>query len=172
MDCGFYLSPFSSNWPRKYLHACTRNAKLPPRHHHRPLSYFSVTDVTRRLTRLSYQKCIEKLRMVVLLCTEPAPNASWEGITYCECEFDMLLATSCRTRGSVSLLIHCPLVCGFFAHIPSAGRAIAQAARVRSCGICGGQSGAGQVFSEYFCFPCQSSDHQILHHHNHPGQVQ
>jgi hypothetical protein len=30
----------------------------------------------------------------------------------------------------------------------------------------------GQVFSEYFDFPCQSSFHQILHHHNHPGQVQ
>jgi hypothetical protein len=29
-----------------------------------------------------------------------------------------------------------------------------------------------QVFSEYFGFPCQSSFHQILHHHNHPGQVQ
>jgi hypothetical protein len=30
----------------------------------------------------------------------------------------------------------------------------------------------GQVFSEYFGFPYQSSFHQILHHHNHPGQVQ
>jgi hypothetical protein len=30
----------------------------------------------------------------------------------------------------------------------------------------------GQVFSEYFGFPCQYSFHQILHHHNHPGQVQ
>jgi hypothetical protein len=29
----------------------------------------------------------------------------------------------------------------------------------------------GQVFSEYFSFPCQSSFHQILHPHNHPGQV-
>jgi hypothetical protein len=27
----------------------------------------------------------------------------------------------------------------------------------------------GQVFSEYFDFPCQSSFHQSLHHHNHPG---
>jgi hypothetical protein len=27
----------------------------------------------------------------------------------------------------------------------------------------------GQVFSEYFGFPCQSSFHQILHHNNHPG---
>jgi hypothetical protein len=25
----------------------------------------------------------------------------------------------------------------------------------------------GQVFSAYFGFPCQSSFHQILHHHNH-----
>jgi hypothetical protein len=30
----------------------------------------------------------------------------------------------------------------------------------------------GQVFFEYFGFPYQSSFHQILHHHNHPGQVQ
>jgi hypothetical protein len=30
----------------------------------------------------------------------------------------------------------------------------------------------GQVFSEYFGFPCQSSFHQILYSHNHPGQVQ
>jgi hypothetical protein len=30
----------------------------------------------------------------------------------------------------------------------------------------------GQIFSEYFSFPCQSSFHQILHPHNHPGQVQ
>jgi hypothetical protein len=27
----------------------------------------------------------------------------------------------------------------------------------------------GQVFSEYFGFPCQSSFHQILHLHHHPG---
>jgi hypothetical protein len=31
----------------------------------------------------------------------------------------------------------------------------------------------GQVFSEYFGFPCQSSFHRIiLHPHNHPGQVE
>jgi hypothetical protein len=30
----------------------------------------------------------------------------------------------------------------------------------------------GQVFSEYFGFPCQSSFHQIHHPHNHLGQVQ
>jgi hypothetical protein len=29
----------------------------------------------------------------------------------------------------------------------------------------------GQVFSEYFRFPCQSF-HQFLHHHNHPGLAQ
>jgi hypothetical protein len=27
----------------------------------------------------------------------------------------------------------------------------------------------GRDFSEYFGFLCQSSFHQILHHHNHPG---
>jgi hypothetical protein len=30
----------------------------------------------------------------------------------------------------------------------------------------------GQVFSEYFGFPCKSSFHQILNSHNHPVQVQ
>jgi hypothetical protein len=30
----------------------------------------------------------------------------------------------------------------------------------------------GQVFFQYFGFPCQVSFHQIRHHHNHPGQVQ
>jgi hypothetical protein len=33
--------------------------------------------------------------------------------------------------------------------------------------ICGGQSGVGQVFSEYFGFPRQSSFHQFFHNHNH-----
>jgi hypothetical protein len=30
----------------------------------------------------------------------------------------------------------------------------------------------GQVFSEYFGFPCQSSFHQFFHHHTHPGLAQ
>jgi hypothetical protein len=30
----------------------------------------------------------------------------------------------------------------------------------------------GQVFSEYFGFPCQSSFHQFLDHHNLPGLAQ
>jgi hypothetical protein len=30
----------------------------------------------------------------------------------------------------------------------------------------------GHIFCEYFGFPCQSSFHQILYPHNHPGQVQ
>jgi hypothetical protein len=29
----------------------------------------------------------------------------------------------------------------------------------------------GQVFSEYFGFPCKTF-HQFLHHHNHPGLAQ
>jgi hypothetical protein len=39
--------------------------------------------------------------------------------------------------------------------------------RVWSSGICGGQSGAGRVFSEYFSFPCQTSFRQLLHNHPH-----
>jgi hypothetical protein len=30
----------------------------------------------------------------------------------------------------------------------------------------------GQVFSEYFNFPCQTSFHQFLHHHNQLGLAQ
>jgi hypothetical protein len=31
---------------------------------------------------------------------------------------------------------------------------------------------SGQVLSEYFGFPCQNrSFYQLLHHHNHPGQL-
>jgi hypothetical protein len=50
------------------------------------------------------------------------------------------------------------------------------AARVRAqvwqVGFAVDKVALGQVFSKYFGFPCQSSFHQILHHHNHPGQVQ
>jgi hypothetical protein len=59
------------------------------------------------------------------------------------------------------------------------GRAIAQAvsrrlptaaawvrAQFRSCGICGGQSGTGVGFSEYFGFLCQFSFHRLLHTHH------
>jgi hypothetical protein len=45
-------------------------------------------------------------------------------------------------------------------------------ARVWQVGFVVDNAALGQVFSEYFSFPCQSSFHQILHHHNHLGQVQ
>jgi hypothetical protein len=64
------------------------------------------------------------------------------------------------------------------------GRAVAQAvsrwlptaaARVRGpaehVGFVVDKAAMGQVFSEYFGFPCQSF-HQFLHHHNHPGLAQ
>jgi hypothetical protein len=38
-------------------------------------------------------------------------------------------------------------------------------ARVYPCGICGGQSGTGQVFSEYFGFPCKYIIPPLLHIH-------
>jgi hypothetical protein len=66
------------------------------------------------------------------------------------------------------------------------GRAIAQAvsrwlptavARVRaqvwSSGICGGQSGAGAGFLRVLRFPLPIFiPSKILHHHDHPGQIQ
>jgi hypothetical protein len=65
------------------------------------------------------------------------------------------------------------------------GRAIAEAvsrwfptvadragARVWQVGFVVDKVASGQVFSEYFGFPCQNrSFHQLLHHHNHPGQL-
>jgi hypothetical protein len=59
------------------------------------------------------------------------------------------------------------------------GRAVAQRLDAgfppRRAGFTSGQhvgfvvdkAALGQVFSEYFGFPCQSF-HQFLHHHNHP----
>jgi hypothetical protein len=73
----------------------------------------------------------------------------------------------------------------FFKDICILGRAIAQtvsrwlptaAVRVRAHSghvrFVVNKVALGQVFSEYFGFPCQSSFHQILHPHNHPEQVQ
>jgi hypothetical protein len=67
----------------------------------------------------------------------------------------------------------------------SNGRVIAQAvsrwvsipvarvrARVWQVGFVVDKLALGQVSSEYFGFSCQSSFHQILQHHNYPGQVQ
>jgi hypothetical protein len=38
--------------------------------------------------------------------------------------------------------------------------------QVRSCGICGGQSGTGAGFLRVLRFPCQSSFHRLLHNHH------
>jgi hypothetical protein len=45
-------------------------------------------------------------------------------------------------------------------------------ARVCQMGFVVEKVASGQVFSEYFGFPCQyRSFHQLLHRHNHPGQL-
>jgi hypothetical protein len=45
-------------------------------------------------------------------------------------------------------------------------------ARVWQVGFVVDKVASRQVFSEYFGFPCQNrSFHQLLHPHNHPGQV-
>jgi hypothetical protein len=51
----------------------------------------------------------------------------------------------------------------------AAARVRAQAEHVR---FVVGKVSLGQVFSEYFDFPCHLSFHQIVHHHNHPGLAQ
>jgi hypothetical protein len=63
----------------------------------------------------------------------------------------------------------------------SLGRAVAQAVShwlpTRRPGFASGphvgfvvdKTELGQVFSEYFDFPCQSLFHQFIHHHNHLG---
>jgi hypothetical protein len=46
-------------------------------------------------------------------------------------------------------------------------------ARVWQVGFVVDKVASGQIFSEYFGFPCQNrSFHQLLHPQNHPGQVQ
>jgi hypothetical protein len=60
------------------------------------------------------------------------------------------------------------------------GRAVAQASHRGGPGFKSGQhvgfvvdkAALGQVFSEYFGFPCQSSFHQFPHQRNHPGLAQ
>jgi hypothetical protein len=44
--------------------------------------------------------------------------------------------------------------------------------RVEHVGFVVDKAALGQVFSEYFGFPCQTSFHQFLHDHNHPGLAQ
>jgi hypothetical protein len=45
-------------------------------------------------------------------------------------------------------------------------------ARVSQVVFVVGKVASGQIFSEYFGFPCQNrSFHQLLHHHIHPGQL-
>jgi hypothetical protein len=45
-------------------------------------------------------------------------------------------------------------------------------ARVWQMGFVVDKVASGQVFSEYFGFPCQNrSFHQLLYPHNHPGQT-
>jgi hypothetical protein len=72
-----------------------------------------------------------------------------------------------------------------YSYTRTRGRAIAEAvsrwlptaaarvrARVWQVGFVVDKVASGQVFSEYFGFPCQNrSFHQLLHHHNHLGQL-
>jgi hypothetical protein len=44
--------------------------------------------------------------------------------------------------------------------------------RAEHVGFVVDKAALGQVFSKYFGFPCQSSFHQFLHHHNHPALAQ
>jgi hypothetical protein len=70
----------------------------------------------------------------------------------------------------------------YLGYVCSDGRAIAQAvsrwlltAAARggfSLGFVVDKVALGQVFPEYFGFPCQSSFHQSLHFQNHTGQIQ
>jgi hypothetical protein len=78
-------------------------------------------------------------------------------------------------KKSISSLMNYQLKC--------LGRTVAQAvsrwlptakARVRilaASGVCGGESGTGAGYSEYFGFPCQSF-HQFIHNYNHPVLAQ
>jgi hypothetical protein len=102
-------------------------------------------------------------------------------------------STLCFTSGATNLTTTTGLkwvslfnsYCQEFSECISVGRAVAEAvsrwlpttaARVRvraeHVGFVVDKEALGQVFSEYFSFPFQSSFHQFLHHHNHPGLAQ
>jgi hypothetical protein len=92
--------------------------------------------------------------------------------------------TEVKTLTNILRGTHCVVVAcnNVLKHLPgSYGRAVAQAvsrrfptaaARVRvraeHVGFVVDKAALGQVFSEYFSFPCQSLFHQFLHHDNHP----
>jgi hypothetical protein len=79
---------------------------------------------------------------------------------------------------ALPILLKFPFICFL-------GRAIAEAvsvllltsasrvrARVWQVGFGMDKVASGQIFSEFFGFPCpNSSFYQLLHHHNHPGQT-
>jgi hypothetical protein len=44
--------------------------------------------------------------------------------------------------------------------------------REKHVGFVVDKAALGQVFSKYFGFPCQSSFHQFIYHHKHPGLAQ
>jgi hypothetical protein len=44
--------------------------------------------------------------------------------------------------------------------------------RAENVGFVANKVALEQVFSECFGFPCQSSFHQLFHHHNHPRLAQ
>jgi hypothetical protein len=76
-------------------------------------------------------------------------------------------ATKHRDHNLPVELVGCARVQAISRWLPTA------AARVRfradHVGFVEDKVALGQVFYDYFSFPCQLSFHQILHHYNHPG---
>jgi hypothetical protein len=100
MDCGCYLSPFSSHWSREYLHACTRNAKFPPATATPLVGLFSyrchsatdtvvLSEMYREVMYDSFSFVLNQRRMrtgkvlYYLLRILHSANDNW--IHYCEC---------------------------------------------------------------------------------------
>jgi hypothetical protein len=139
-----------------------------------------ITGWSRKWT----EERVEPINIAVLLY--PRSNHNTKSPANCLILYRLFVF---RTAVLERKLCHGPSSChAFFSGVAlseNMGRDIAQAvsrwvptaaarvrARVTSYGICGGQSGTGVVFSEYFGFPCQSSFHQLLHnHHHHLGLV-
>jgi hypothetical protein len=122
-----------------------------------------------------------------LNCETDMPRLLWMPLTwkpYCKTTASSVLKVSDRARPGISLSFKLSPTELYFNIISWAKAcAVAQAvsrwlptaaARVRfgaACGYMVVKAALGQVFSEYFGFPCQSF-HQFLHHHNHPGLAQ
>jgi hypothetical protein len=90
--------------------------------------------------------------------------AQFSDVAHARCSRDLSMKNG-ESRLWNTYLIRAPAIAqAVSSRLPTAESRVR--AKVRSCGICGGQSGTGVGLSEYFDFPCQFSFHRLLHTHH------